>query len=307
MSKYLRLFLAWLVVGVFAVYFWLNLDQFSLLLDLRLPLLLVVAVAHIGGVFTNGLFTKFILAPLGKHISVAEGFFVSMISTVGNFFAPVGAGLGFRAVYLKKKHSLPYSQYVSTLYGNYIIVFLVNAFFGLLALSLLRGSPGPQYYVLVGVFGAMFAVSLFLSQVKIPELRKNRVKGGLLSRVAHILHEITKGWNQIVVRRSLVVRLALLTTINFGLNAIMLFAIIRALNLSIGGSELLLLTALGSLSTFINLTPANLGVKEAVYLFSASVIGFSTAEILSIALVDRGVLFGVLLVAWLLQGKRLKS
>lgn len=306
-SKTLSLAATALFLIVFALYFALNTEKFHPLLHINGYLLVLIAIGDITGIFLNGIFTKFILRPFNKHISLLESFYVSLISSVGNFFAPVGAGFGFRAVYLKKKFGLPYSEYISTLSGNYILVFLADSFFGLLALYLLRSHQSNQSGVLVAVFAVVFIFSLILSLVKIPVrdagLQKNRYAKALVRNLARI----TEGWNHIISHKKLMLQLAGLTILNLTTTLLVTLAIIKSLHLNVTFAPLLLFSVLGSLSLFINITPANLGVKEAIYLFSSSVLGFSTVQILSIALIDRGVLFFVLLILWPLTSKVKKT
>jgi uncharacterized protein (TIRG00374 family) len=302
-GKYSRLIISGLVLGFFIGYFLLNRSRFSLLLNLNIWPLFFIALADIATIFMNGLFTKFILEPFNKSIPILESFFVSLISSVGNFFAPAGAGFGIRAVYLKKEHGLAYSDFISTLAGNYIIVFLVNSFFGLLSLYFLRDLYNTQYLVLLIVFSVIFLGSLVLSLVRLSLSKTEQVPNKYLKSIAKTLYKITSGWNHIISHRKLLIQLVLITLTNLSLTVFITWTIIQSLHLSIGFASLLLFSVLGSLSLFINITPANLGIKEAIYLFSAAVLGFSVSQVLSIALIDRGVQFMVLLILWLLFSK----
>ena len=303
LPKKTRLISTVLVLAVFIAYFLLNVQKFKPLLNINFLLLLVVALGNILGIFINGLFTKFILEPFKKYISIVETFYVSVISSIGNFFAPAGTGFGIRAVYLKKKHGLPYSEFISTLSGNYILVFLVNSLIGLLALYLLKDEYSSQYLALTGIFGAMFIVSLLLSIIRIPILRTSASKKTKLSSVVETLYRVTHGWNKIVANKKLILELFCLTFANFLLTVFTYWAIIHSLHLTIAFPALLLFSVLGSLSIFINITPANLGIKEAIYIFFSSILGFSISEIILIALVERGVQFVVLLALWLYSSK----
>lgn len=298
-SKSLGIVTTLVVLVIFAAYFVMNSSKFRPLLNINFWLLLIIAAGDLAGIFVNGLFTKFILRPFKKHIPVLESFYVSLISTVGNFFAPVGAGFGFRAVYLKRKFNVPYGEYISTLSGNYIIVFLVNSFFGLLSLYLLRGHRDSQYNVLVLVFAVVFIVSLILSLIKIPVKVAEAQHNSYLRKFLRQLARVTEGWNHIISHKKLMLQLVTLTSVNFLLTVVITLTIIKSLHFSVSIGPLLLFSVLGSLSLFINITPANLGVKEAIYLFSSKVLGFSTAQILSIALIDRGVMFLLLFLLWL--------
>lgn len=305
MKKFIfsRIFLTAAVLIIFVIYFVLNIKQFQLLLHIDPLFLVLIALVDVFAIFVNGLFTKFILRPFDRYISMKESFYVSLISTVGNFFAPAGAGLGFRAVYLKKKHDLSYGKYVSILSGNYILVFLVNSFVALLALYLLRAHSDDQYATLVIIFAVILVASLVMTFVRTPPIKVERLKNHKLKSVVRSFSAVMQGWNHIISHKRLLAQLIILTFVGLLINIVNNFLIIHTLNLHITLAPLLLLSVLGSLSLFINITPANLGVKEAIYLFSSSVIGFSTPQILSIALVDRVVVFGVLFCLWLYFSK----
>lgn len=299
MKNKFRLLLFLLVLVVFLGYFFLNTDKFRPLLDINYGLLFLIAAGNVVGIFLNGLFTKFILRPFNKDIPLIESFYVSLISSVGNFFAPVGAGFGFRAVYLKRKFGLPYSEYISTLSGNYILVFLVDSFMGLVAMYLLRSrSSSSAYGLLVVIFAIIFMVSAALSIFKVPIKSMDGAKNQYLHRALKIIYQILHGWNHIVSHKRLMVQLVGLSFASLALTAAMTWMIIHSIHLTVGFAPLMLFGVLNSLSLFINLTPANLGVKEAIYLFSSHVLGFSLNQIVLIALIDRGVLFLVLLILW---------
>lgn len=298
-NKNLRILLTLVVIAAFVLYFVFNADKFKPLTHINALFLLLIALGDITSIFINGLFTKFILRPFNKSIPMLESFYVSLISSVGNFFAPVGAGFGFRAIYLKQKFKVPYTEYIATLAGNYIIVFLSNSFFGLLSLYLLRSHKNSQYSLLVLVFAGIFATSLTLSLVKIPLGFAQKQRFKFLRTFLDHLAIVTKGWNHIISHKKLMLQLIGLSALSLPLTMGITWTIIHSLHFSISLAPLILFSVLGSLSLFINITPANLGVKEAIYLFSSHVLGFSVSQILSIALVDRGVMFVLLFVLWI--------
>jgi uncharacterized protein (TIRG00374 family) len=253
----------------------------------------VVAIflAYVANMYTNGLFIKYIIQPFKKSISVSESLRVALISSLGNFFAPSGAGLGFRAIYLKKRHQLGYSDYLSTVYGNYLLLFIICALAGLLSLATSQSHEKVQFGGAALFFVGLLVLSVGLSFVKIPSrLAKQR----RLKKVTSILETMTTGWQLIIKNRRL---LTILTGLIIG-QLIITILIARFETLAIGAhlswSGLLLFAVLGSLSIFINITPANLGVKEAVFVATASIIGLTTPQILAVALLDRAVLFATL-------------
>lgn len=306
-SKKISLLITVAVISTFIVYFLLNTEKFKPLLHINVKILALIALTDLAVIGMNGLFIKIILVPFNKFISFIESYYVSLISTVGNYFAPVGAGFAFRAVYLKKKHNLPYSEYISTLSGNYVLVFMVSSILGLTALFLLRDNTSPQFMTLLLVFGFLLIVSLILSLMKFPQISIDSIKNKKLRSITTIFYRIVSGWHKIASNKKLMLRLFGLTLINASLSLITIWLIVKSLNLEITFPALLLFSVLGTLSLFINITPANLGIKEAIYIFSSGVLGFAVSQILLIALIDRAVLFLVLLGLWLIFVKIRKA
>ena len=302
-SRIIGITITLFVVFIFAVYFLLNTENFKPLLDANYYLLTIAALGYVGGIFANGLFIKFILEPFKKFIATSEAFYVSVISSVGNFFAPAGTGFGIRAVYLKKKHGLAYSEFISTLSGSYILVFLVSSFVGLLSLTALRQYYGVQWLVLGVVFLAMFIGSLLISLFRVQLAEPRTVKHDRINALRRNVYRVINGWSRIASNKELILKLLGLTCANLALTVVIYWAVIHSVGLNATLPALLLLSVLGSLSIFVNITPANLGVKEAIYIFSAGVLGFSVGEMVLIALVDRGVQFTVLLILWLFASR----
>jgi uncharacterized protein (TIRG00374 family) len=238
--------------------------------------------------------------PFNKFISVAESFYVSLISSVGNYFAPVGAGLGFRAVYLKRRHNLGYGDFIATVAGNYVLVFLTTSLAGLVALLVMRHQTGHAYWVLMAVFAGLFVIDLMLMSVKVARLIVRLLERLRFAKfIAGLLQKIIEGWLLIVRDKRLITRLLGLTVVGFPLLLLTIYLVLSSIGLHVSFSGLLLLAALSSLSVFINVTPGNIGIKEAVFIFSSQAIGLTTPEILSYSLIDRGVLFIVLFFGWI--------
>lgn len=298
--KYLSLAILIISIAVFAVYFAKHIEDFKPLLHINVFYLVLLALANVGSLFLNGMFIKIILVPFKKFISMSESFYVSLISSVGNYFAPAGTGLGFRAVYLKRRHGLGYGDFMATVAGNYVLVFLVTSLAGLMALGLMHHQTGHAYWVLATIFAGLFVIDLMLISVKVAKFFARQLqKLKFADFIARTLLKIIEGWTLIVGDKRLIGRLLGLTAIGFPLLLITIYLVLSSLHLHVAFSGLLLLAALSSLSIFINVTPGNIGIKETVLIFSSQAIGLSTPQVLSYSLIDRGVVFIVLCFGWI--------
>lgn len=296
------------VVALFIWYFFSHIKDFSLLLNINPVFVVLLIIIDILAIIVNGIFMKWSISLFGKNIKFGESVRVSLISAAGNFFAPAGSGLGFRAIYLKKRHGLSYSNYLSIIFCNYVIVFFVSSLLGLISLYILRGYASPGFMVLTLFFLALLVASFSAFFIRV----KTNSQGGihkikLLKRPVEILQQMAKGWSLILANKKAAMKLVMLVVFITGLMIFGTYSNISALGLRLSPASLLLFSILGSLSLFINITPGNLGVKEAVYITFSAVIGLTTPQILSIALVDRAIMFIVLFLLWLIYGKSMHS
>lgn len=301
LRQHQRQLLGLLVILAFAVYFALNRTIFEAFESISVLFLLGIFAGYVGIMFTNGLFIKYIIQPFNKYISAVESMRVALISSLGNFFAASGAGLGFRAVYLKKKHKLAYGDYLSTLYGNYLLLFMICAIAGLAALWAADKPRGAQFSGALLFFVCLLVASLLMTFVRLPGrwLRARR-----LQKIAKLLSAMTAGWQRIVRQPALLATLSGLIVAQLVLTMIIAWLETGALGIHLSLPGLVLFAVLGSLSIFINITPANLGVKEAIFLATGSIIGLSAQQILAIALLDRAMLFVTLGISWLATGRQ---
>lgn len=308
MRKNIRTFITASVLAVFFVYFAFNIESFKPLLHLNPIYLLLIGIGDLILVGANGVVIKLILQPFKKFIPTIESIYVALISALGNFFAPAGSGFGIRAVYLKKKHGLAYSDFISTLSGNYVIFLFVNSVLALISLYLLRSASSQSYKVLVMVFVGLFLLSLVLMLVKLPNFNTEKsIKNKYLRWfVVNFLH-VVNGWSKIVANKKLLLKLTAMMLFSFIVTLFIAKLEFMAIGTQISWPQLILFNVLGGLSLFINITPANLGVKEALFIFSAQVLGLSVNEIVLVGIIDRGVLFFVFAILWLVFVKLRKD
>jgi len=293
-----------IVLVLFGVYLVANLSKFKPILHLRVPLLALIALTDVAIIFSNGFFTKFIVRPFDIALKIPESFYLSLISSIGNFLAPAGTGFVLRAIYLKRKYSLAYVNYGSTLFGNYVIILFFNSLAGLISLLLIGEKHNNQSDILALVFVLILIFSLGVTLIKIPFIKPKQVADKFAARVLRTIHKVSLGWKQIISHPKLLWQLSGIAVVNLAFSILAVWLIILSLHLHANFGPLLLFGVLSSLSIFINITPANLGIKEAVYIFSSNILGFSISQILLIALVDRGVQFLVLAIGWLAAGKK---
>jgi len=293
-----------ILVGFFVAFGWylvVNLDDFRILLDLNPVFVALAAVGHLGVVALNGVFTRRILLAFGKDVSYQDSFFVSLISSIGNFFLPMQSGAGVRAVYLKRKYQLAYNDFLSIFAGTYAINFFLSSALGIMSLFFLRHQTGPGQLLVIGAaFAAILAGSTFVAITPISGALLRYVLRLIPSKKLSLTGErVQEGWELIVADRRLVAELIVITATSMLLSVGLFIVELRSVGLETGVWSVLFYASIGSIVLILNITPASLGIREAVLVFSAAALGLTVPQILSVALIDRGVKFTVLAVSWL--------
>jgi uncharacterized membrane protein YbhN (UPF0104 family) len=290
---------------VLLLYVVMNADDFRVILDVRPWYLVPIFIGYVLSILSNGLFLKIVLRPFGKFMQLSEAIYITIISSVANYIAPAGTGLAVRAVYLKKRYKLSYRLFVSTIAGNYLLVFMSSAIVGLLALfALSQYSSLPQYRLIVAAFAAVLGLSFVMAFVPVSKsLFEKFGRLPFFGIVVRNIEKVVEGWHRISSNRALVYKLTGLVFANLTIMIGVNFFVFEALGLSIGFWELMLFSVIGTLSLFVNITPGNIGIKEALYVFSGAILGLSVNEIVLVTLLDRSMLLVSLGVMWLFVPK----
>ena len=292
-----------LVLIVLAVlYLRENLNEFGKLRFVSPMIIVALVLLFIFGYFLIGIVTKKLLRPLGVYLGVFESFALSIVTGFYNLITPFRGGMAVRAVYLKKKHNFSYTNFFSSLSASYVLIFLSAGIMGLLSSGIIYFNEGIFSPVVSLIF---LGVSLSLLFVIIFSPRMNEGKGFILDKIAKILN----GWYLIRKDRGLLFFITIISIFQLLLSSLMLYLEFYVFGIEISFVKALFLSSIGLLGLIIAITPAGLGIQEAVAVFSASTIGISPVESLSVALLGRGVSVVVLFIlgpifSWVLMRKR---
>jgi len=292
-----------LVLVVLAVlYLERNFEDFSELRIVSPIVIIALVLLFILGYFLIGLTTKQLIRPLKINLGYFESFALSVVTGFYNLITPLRGGMAVRAVYLKKKHNFSYTNFFSSLSASYVLIFLSAGIMGLLSSGIIYFNEGIFSPVVSLIF---LGVSLSLLFVIIFSPRMNEGKGFILDKIAKILN----GWYLIRKDRGLLFFITIISIFQLLLSSLMLYLQFYVFGIEIDFVKTLFLSSIGLLGLIISITPAGLGIQEAVAVFSASTIGISPVESLSVALLGRGVSVVVLFVlgpifSWVLMRKR---
>ena len=238
----------------------------------------------------NGLFLKALTISFDINMHFFEYFSISVITSFGNIFLPMKGGAGFRAVYLKSRHDFDYSYFMSSLAANYLIIFNITSLAALICLALFYVCSGGFSFPAALVFLAVAALTSWAivfppHGVQWIPIRWVRERAG----------QVLSGWQIIRRSRKTVVKLCLLSALNLFLSFAVTWLEFAAFHMKdlhgngIGFIQAAIFSAIGSLSFLISITPASLGIKEGMLMFSSQFLGITQSQALAVSLLDRSV------------------
>lgn len=291
MKKYLSTALTIVILAAFGIYLYFNIEKFEPLTNVNAISLIIVGSAHTFMMLSNALFLKVMLDKFKVRIPVLDSFNITVLSTIGNYFTPFRGGIGVRAVYLKKNFKLKYSRFVSTIFGTYIVVFMINSLAGILGLFLIQQTTDKTNSLLYLFFILLFASTVFLSLVKLPKLELN-IK--FLKPVFKIVNRIQTGWETLAGDYKTLVQLSALTVLNIVIALISTWIEFNAIGVNLSLPSLILYVAISSTSLLVSITPGSLGIREAILALFSNVMNITNEQVLQVAVIDRAVVFVVL-------------
>lgn len=269
------------------------------LLEVPVPLLLCIGFLYAVQIVVSGLFTKVVLSVFNTEISHKESSYIALISSIGNYFGPLLGGLGVRAAYLKKKYNFSLSYYVGTIYGYYLITFFSTSIIALMSLGFIYMETGKFSWVVASSMLSIAVLTLLLFFIKLPKwpaLERRKFIGGIYKRAL----QAHQGWEILLQHKGLLKKLLLIAVAAYSVGLITFYLEFRALGLQVPLTSVILYSALGSMSLLISFTPGAIGIRESIYIFSASILALSNTEILQLAAIDRGINILVLLTGFII-------
>lgn len=255
-------------------------------------ILIALGVGESALLVVRGLLTRELCRPFGVNLTRREATALSAWTTLANYITPLVGGMGLRGVYLRHRHTLPYSSFVSLQAATYSLNFLISALLGLLALFCLPSLGGGQKEILTIFFASTATAMIVIHLLPVPG---GSDSGG---RVRRALRRVMEGWHRL--RDASRARV----TVILGVNAVLRTATLYAAFLLFGEAldiwQSLLIAVLASFAILIRLTPGSLGIMEGVIIYGGSLVGVALPQAVAAATFLRIASLAVTFVAGLL-------
>lgn len=252
-----------------------NLESFKQIQNLSLGIFALLCLFQVITIYLNGIFLRIIVKVF--KIDLKDHFFITASTSFINLIAPLRAGAGVKAIYLKKQHQLPYSKFTALLFGNYIISLLVYSSFALIIFLLTY-----QLYQIfnLAIFLIFSAILIFCLLI----LKKSRFK---IFKKQATLKKISEGWEEIKNHPNTIKRLVINNIFAMIIGTLSTLITAKGLGIDLNFLQASFYTVINFLSTFITLTPGSLGITEGLYLISSQVLQIPPSSGLLMALTYR--------------------
>lgn len=283
------LILSYCATGIFiaaALYFVLSSGTAIDLLDnLTVSAIVIVAILFALNIFLRGVQNLLALRVMDIHLGFLESFCLSGGTTMINFLMPLPGGVGFRAIYLNKKHGLPYELFASVLVALHLMGLWGSALLGLIALLVLSGPMSHAATVMgLALGGCVVGSGLVMAAAMLYGSRQSH-SGRLLARFG-------LGFALLLRDKFLMISVLLLNVSIYFTGALSLLVAFAAVKLPSPFAGCMLLQSAMELGGIISITPGSLGFQELAGSFCALVLPATWPEILTVLAVVRVVRVG---------------
>ena len=249
---------------------------------------LLVALTYICGRFLDGIKLRMVLSHFGLNLKKYESFGICMMVPFYNLIFP-NAGIVTSALYLKSKYELKFRHFISVGLIKFISTVVSCSLIGICASIIYMMRRGTFSLLLpLAIYVATLLTLLTLFLVPIPLSLK---RFPLFLKLFNVL----EGLQDLRSDKRLILSLIFLQT---GVTSLFLFKyyiIFKALSLNAPFLSISAVMPMTALSNLVNLIPANLAIREAVVSGSSALIGYTLADGLLVAAIDRAVLLTIVL------------
>jgi len=257
-----------LILSIYFVYFFIdysisNKEKIQNLIVSSLTTIFIIFLIKILIIFLNSLIFKKILAFLGTEISFLKAHELTVLNNLGNFIGPLKLGSGMRIEYLRQNYKINIKDFIlkSFIFSLYTqIIFFITFIFALYLTSKING-----IIFLLALIGLIMALITLRAKSLFNIVNVFSLRGLMESKLLNLSIFFLFFFGVLVV--FLEVNLIFNTSYSL-LNSVFIFQGI-------------------SLSNLVNLTPANLGVREYALTTISSLHKLSLSQLIEIGLIDR--------------------
>ena len=269
-NKVIMIVCTLLMAAAIAWYVRANWDSFQSIKLVEPWLIALLAVLFASRMTLRGVFQWQAMRSVGANIGLIETLKLNFAGLMLNQLMLLPIGSGYRAVYMRRVHELPYNLFASTLAALYIYFLAMSSLLGLLAIAWLGLHGAPVRAVAVAVLVVIFAgcAALVLSPRFMPK------SGGFATKAARVL----EGWHAIVGSPRLILTASFVVFVSMAVSVLAMLVAFRAFEIEMDVPGALLLMSSQRVGSFIRLSPGAIGFQEMVSVYYAEMLLVTTAQ-----------------------------
>jgi uncharacterized protein (TIRG00374 family) len=273
------------LVLLFIYYLFGNLGDFKQIFSIpfnNLWLILVIILILLLNFFITGMLNNELMKPFGISLKRKEYLGLSIVTRFYNTITPFRGGMAARAVYLKQRYKFAYVNFLATLAGIYVLTFFIAGITGLISVLFLWLNYGLFNPL---IFYLFLAISLCMLVIIILSPKFNEPRSKWLGRFIKVIN----GWHLIKNNRKIVFTTSIVALIQLVLGALNILILYLIFDIHIGFFKALFIASLGSIAILVAITPGNLGIADAINVFSATIIGVGLTEAVAATVLGRAI------------------
>jgi len=269
-----------LIIGLFIYYLKNHISDFKQISFVKPHYIIILVLFTLFISWTNGLIIKYIAEPFGVKLKFKEWFGLSIITSFYNIITPFKGGLAAKAIYLKKYHNFSYTNFLSSWAGLYVINFFTGSFLGLISLYLIY-IKHHIFNIVVTLLFALFFIPMLIIILFSPEFKETKYE--YLNKFIRAIN----GWNVIRKNIKIIIIASLTIIIQILVNSLAVIIFYHIINVELGLEKAIFLSTVGIVGILVQITPAGLGINEALAVFFGLVVGITPAQALTVAVIYR--------------------
>lgn len=283
MKKAINISISVFVLLVFGIYLFNNPENLNSLKLLNYNIISYLILIKIINLLLNSKFNQELLKVFKINLSFFEATYLSSITFLGNFYLPGKMGGNLRLIYLNKIYNFNTSQLTSIFFYFANITFLLSSLLAILSLLLIDTYKNLTYFLVLVSFATVAVITSYLmfKTFNLEVLTKNKINSWL--------NEVKKNWVLINSNLKVQIKLITITLINFlffGIEVAVIFSVIFNDFLIF---EIIYYNSISIFASFISVTPASLGFKDALVLVSNQIFSGEIFDLVSVLIIERAV------------------
>lgn len=271
------------ILGGMILYLWKNHDQAFTSFDISYSLLVLLGCLILLTWVLNSLPMMIILRLMKCRISFWENLGVLIGTMFGNYL-PMRVGTILRMRFFKKSYQIDYMTFIGIMVVRILLMVLVSSIFGIFGIAGQSINNPKVQHSLLGLFLLMAICSITI--LFLPLLKFEKRKGTL----ARLFEQLSTAYHLLSANLHCYFILTLIMLAQFFVLGLRLYIAFQAFDKVLSIWDLMLIGPLGTLVTFINFTPGNLGIREWVIGLMAGVTGVELHSGIFAGMLDRSVM-----------------